>query len=92
VIELCLAGEPSAAAAGRPARVALFREAWIATDRAEAEAVWTPHAMKVHRLYFNVGVYRPEFEPWVSDVQDRADFSLGREVIEPLSTGSSSVR
>jgi len=75
-----LAGEyrAAAAAAGRPARVALFREAWIATDRDEAEAVWAPHAMKVHRLYFNVGVYHPEFEPWVADVQDRADFSLER--------------
>ena len=36
-------------------QVVLFREAWIGDD---AEAVWAPHAMKVHRLYYNVGVYR----------------------------------
>lgn len=37
-------------------RVVLFREAWIG-DPDE----WAPHAMKVHRLYFNVGVY-----PWLT--------------------------
>jgi len=68
----------AAGAAGRPARVALFREAWIAADRADAEATWAPHAMRVHRLYFNVGVYLPEFEPWVDEVRNREDFTLER--------------
>jgi alkanesulfonate monooxygenase SsuD/methylene tetrahydromethanopterin reductase-like flavin-dependent oxidoreductase (luciferase family) len=68
----------AAAAAGRASEVVLFREAWIAADREQAEAAWAPHAMKVHRLYYNVGVYRPEFEPWVGDVADRADFTLER--------------
>lgn len=68
----------AAGAAGRQARVALFREAWIAGSREEAEAVWAPHAMKVHRLYFNVGVYRPEYEPWVGEVTRREDFTLER--------------
>jgi alkanesulfonate monooxygenase SsuD/methylene tetrahydromethanopterin reductase-like flavin-dependent oxidoreductase (luciferase family) len=65
-----------AEAAGRPARTVLFREGWVASSREEAEAVWAPHAMKVHRLYFNVGVYLPEFEPWVSEVKTREDFTL----------------
>ena len=56
-------------------QVVLFREAWIGDD---AEAVWAPHAMKVHRLYYNVGVYRPEFEPWVDEVKAREDFTLDR--------------
>jgi alkanesulfonate monooxygenase SsuD/methylene tetrahydromethanopterin reductase-like flavin-dependent oxidoreductase (luciferase family) len=68
----------AAAAAGRASEVILFREAWIADSRAEAAAVWAPHAMKVHRLYYNVGVYRPEFEPWVSDVRGREGFTLDR--------------
>ncbi len=68
----------AALAAGRPGQVALFREAWIAADRAEAEQVWAPHAMKVHRLYFNVGVYRRQFEPWVEQIRSREDFTLER--------------
>ena len=67
-----------AATAGRPARVGLFREAWIGESREECEAVWAPHPMKVHRLYFNVGVYLEEFEPWVNDIQSRNDFTLER--------------
>lgn len=64
--------------AGRPARVALFREGWIAETRDEAERIWGPHPLKVHRLYFNVGVYLPEFEPWVDKIQGRDDLSLER--------------
>ena len=37
--------------------------------------MWLPHALAVHRLYFNVGVYLAEFEPWVSQVRSRADFT-----------------
>lgn len=61
---------------GRQARVGLFREAWIGDSAAECEQVWARHAMQVHRLYYNVGVYLEEFEPWVTQVQDRDDFTL----------------
>ncbi len=67
-----------ASAFGRPARIALFREAWIGDSRAECEERWAPHPMKVHRLYFNVGVYLEEFEPWVNDIHSRDDFTLER--------------
>lgn len=68
----------AAEAAGRRPRVALFREAWIGDSREECEQVWAPHAMAIHRLYYNVGVYRKVFEPWVEEVTDRADFTLDR--------------
>lgn len=68
----------AAAAHGRPARVGLFREAWIGDSRADCERVWAPHALAVHRLYYNVGVYLPRFEPWVDEVRDRASFTLDR--------------
>ncbi|MEE8601440.1 LLM class flavin-dependent oxidoreductase [Euzebya tangerina] len=61
---------------GTTPRVGLFREAWIADSAAECEAEWAPHAMQVHRLYYNVGVYLEEFEPWVTQVQSREDFTL----------------
>lgn len=63
---------------GRPSEVVLFREAWVGESKAECEAVWAPHALKVHRLYYNVGVYDPRFEPWVGDVRDRSAFTLER--------------
>jgi alkanesulfonate monooxygenase SsuD/methylene tetrahydromethanopterin reductase-like flavin-dependent oxidoreductase (luciferase family) len=68
----------NAAAAGRPARVGLFREAWIGESRQECEERWAPHPMRVHRLYYNVGVYVEEFEPWVNDIHSREDFTLER--------------
>lgn len=63
---------------GRPHRVALFREAWIGDDRQECERTWAPHALAVHRLYYNVGVYRRLYEPWVDEVAAREDFTLER--------------
>jgi alkanesulfonate monooxygenase SsuD/methylene tetrahydromethanopterin reductase-like flavin-dependent oxidoreductase (luciferase family) len=63
---------------GRPHRVALFREAWIGDDLAECERIWAPHALAVHRLYHNVGVYRRAYEPWVDEVAAREDFTLDR--------------
>ncbi len=53
--------------------MALFREAWIG----DVEA-WAPHAMKVHRLYYNVGTYLREFEPWIDEVHSREDFTFER--------------
>ena len=56
----------SALAHGKEPRIALFREAWIGETREECERVWGPHALAVHRLYYNVGVYHERFEPWVA--------------------------
>lgn len=68
----------AAEAAGRTPKVALFREGWVGESRAECERVWAPHALSVHRLYYNVGVYHRRFEPWVDEVRDRADFTVDR--------------
>jgi alkanesulfonate monooxygenase SsuD/methylene tetrahydromethanopterin reductase-like flavin-dependent oxidoreductase (luciferase family) len=68
----------AAADAGRPASVALFREAWVAETRDEAEELWAPHALAVHRLYYNVGTYHRELEPWVDEVRERRHFTLER--------------
>jgi alkanesulfonate monooxygenase SsuD/methylene tetrahydromethanopterin reductase-like flavin-dependent oxidoreductase (luciferase family) len=67
-----------AARAGRRVRIGMFRDGWIGDSRADCEERWLPHAMAVHRLYYHVGVYLPEFEPWVADVASRADFSAQR--------------
>jgi alkanesulfonate monooxygenase SsuD/methylene tetrahydromethanopterin reductase-like flavin-dependent oxidoreductase (luciferase family) len=68
----------AAASHGRSHRVALFREAWIGDSRQDCIETWAPHAMAIHRLYYNVGVYRRVFEPWIDEVADRADFTLDR--------------
>jgi alkanesulfonate monooxygenase SsuD/methylene tetrahydromethanopterin reductase-like flavin-dependent oxidoreductase (luciferase family) len=60
---------------GRTVGIGMFRDGWIGDSRASCEQDWLPYAMAVHRLYFNVGVYLPEFEPWVADVASRADFT-----------------
>lgn len=81
VARLAEAYRQAAAAHGRVSSVGLFREAWIGDSREECEQVWAPHAMAVHRLYYNVGVYLEEFEPWVGDVAAREDFTL--DVLAP---------
>lgn len=63
---------------GRTPRVGLFREAFIADSAEECRRVWGDHALAVHRLYYNVGVYRSVFEPWVDEVHDRRDFTYER--------------
>lgn len=63
---------------GSTPRVGLFREAFIGDSRDDCEKRWGDHALAVHRLYYNVGVYRSVFEPWVDEVRDRADFTFGR--------------
>lgn len=75
-----LAGKYRAAAerAGRAAQVALFREGWVGDSRADCERTWARHALAVHRLYYNVGVYDRRFEPWVDEVKERADFTLDK--------------
>ncbi len=62
--------------AGKPARIALFREAWIADSRSECERTWGPHALAVHRLYYKVGTYHRRYEPWVNEVRERDRFSF----------------
>jgi alkanesulfonate monooxygenase SsuD/methylene tetrahydromethanopterin reductase-like flavin-dependent oxidoreductase (luciferase family) len=75
-----LAGRYRAAAvgAGRTPKIALFREGWVGASRAECERVWAPHALAVHRLYYNVGVYDKRFEPWVDEVKERSSFTLDK--------------
>jgi len=72
-----LAGAGAVRGRGGRAGVAigLFRDGWIGDSRAACEKLWLPHALAVHRLYFNVGVYRAEFEPWVGQVRSRAEFT-----------------
>jgi alkanesulfonate monooxygenase SsuD/methylene tetrahydromethanopterin reductase-like flavin-dependent oxidoreductase (luciferase family) len=64
--------------AGKVPRVGMFREAWIGDSVEECEQVWAPHALAVHRLYYNVGVYRKKFEPWVDEVREREAFTIDR--------------
>lgn len=59
-------------------RVGLFREAFIADSLEECRREWEAHVLAVHRLYYNVGVYRSVFEPWVDQVRDRRDFTFER--------------
>ncbi len=42
----------SAREAGRPAEVIQMRDAWVATTRAEADAVYGPHVMTAYRYYW----------------------------------------
>jgi alkanesulfonate monooxygenase SsuD/methylene tetrahydromethanopterin reductase-like flavin-dependent oxidoreductase (luciferase family) len=72
-----LAGQvrAAAAAAGRTIQTGMFRDGWIGDSRDACEKEWLPHAMAVHRLYFNVGAYLPQFEPWIRQVTSRADFT-----------------
>jgi alkanesulfonate monooxygenase SsuD/methylene tetrahydromethanopterin reductase-like flavin-dependent oxidoreductase (luciferase family) len=77
-------------AAGRTARIGLFRECWIGDSRAECERVWGAHALAVHRLYYNVGTYHREFEPWVDEARDRARFTFALLARERFLFGSGS--
>lgn len=63
---------------GSTPRVGLFREAFIGDSLDDCEKRWGEHAVAVHRLYYNVGVYRSVFEPWVDDVRNRSDFTFER--------------
>ncbi|MGH7389866.1 MAG: LLM class flavin-dependent oxidoreductase [Candidatus Rokuibacteriota bacterium] len=42
----------AARAAGRPAQVVQMRDAWVATTRAEVDAVYGPHVMTAYRYYW----------------------------------------
>ncbi|MGE5156333.1 MAG: LLM class flavin-dependent oxidoreductase [Betaproteobacteria bacterium] len=78
VAQLAARYRAAAERAGRPSAVTLFREGWVGDSRADCEKRWAPHALAVHRLYYNVGAYNKKFEPWVDEVKARADFTLDR--------------
>jgi alkanesulfonate monooxygenase SsuD/methylene tetrahydromethanopterin reductase-like flavin-dependent oxidoreductase (luciferase family) len=67
-----------AQAHGKAPRIGIFREAWIGDSREECERMWASYPLQVHRLYYNVGVYKRRFEPWVDEVKERDDFTLDR--------------
>ncbi|MFV0463924.1 MAG: LLM class flavin-dependent oxidoreductase [Nostocoides sp.] len=90
VAQLAAKYRAAAERAGRPAKVALFREGWVDDSRAACERRWAPHALAVHRLYYNVGVYNRKFEPWVDEVKDRENFTLDRLAPGRFLFGSSS--
>lgn len=81
VAQLARRVRSAAQAAGRRVVIGMFRDGWIGDSRAACEKGWLPHALAVHRLYFNVGVYLAEFEPWVGQVRSRADFTA--ELVAP---------
>ncbi len=56
--------------AGRPARVILMRDAWVAETRAEAEAVYGPEVMAAYRYYWQNRL--AEFR----DIPEGTEFSL----------------
>ena len=68
----------AAAEAGRVPSIVLFRDGWIDDSVDACRRRWAPHALAVHRLYFNLGTYHRWLEPWVDDVTSRADFTFER--------------
>jgi len=44
--------ETAAREAGRPSRVVMMRDAWVAATRAEADAVYGPHVMTAYKYYW----------------------------------------
>src|SRR5213078_4200117 len=57
--------------AGRPAHVVQMRDAWVASTRAEAEAVYGPHVMTAYKYYWDnrLSEFRtlPEGTPFTLD-------------------------
>ena len=51
-LALVSAYKDAARTAGRPARVVLMRDAWVAKTRAEADAVYGPEVMAAYRYYW----------------------------------------
>jgi len=67
--------------AGRPARVVLMRDAWVATTRAEAEAVYGPEVMAAYRYYWQHRL--AEFR----DIPADTEFTLGNLAPDRLILG-----
>jgi probable F420-dependent oxidoreductase len=59
----------AARAAGRPATVVQMRDAWVATTRREADAVYGPHVMTAYRYY------------WENRLAEFKDMAAGSEFI-----------
>jgi len=57
----------AARAAGRPATVVQMRDAWVATTRGEADAVYGPHVMTAYRYYWENRL--AEFKDMSADAQ-----------------------
>jgi alkanesulfonate monooxygenase SsuD/methylene tetrahydromethanopterin reductase-like flavin-dependent oxidoreductase (luciferase family) len=51
------------AAAGRPARICLMREAWVAPTRRDLETEWLERALAFHRYYWETGTKGDESDP-----------------------------
>jgi probable F420-dependent oxidoreductase len=51
-LELVTMYKDAARQAGRPARVVMMRDAWVARTRAEADAVYGPEVMAAYRYYW----------------------------------------
>ena len=66
------------AIANKVPHIGLFREAWIGDSKSDCIKNWGKHALAIHRLYYTVGTYRKEFEPWVNEVKNREDFTFER--------------
>ena len=60
----------AAVQAGRQPQVVLMRDAWVATSRAEAEAIYGPEVMAAYRYYWENGL--AEFR----DIGSEAEFTL----------------
>jgi alkanesulfonate monooxygenase SsuD/methylene tetrahydromethanopterin reductase-like flavin-dependent oxidoreductase (luciferase family) len=52
-VRLADAYKDAAREAGRPAQVVAMRDAWVASSRAEAEAVYGPHVMTAYKYYWD---------------------------------------
>jgi probable F420-dependent oxidoreductase len=67
--------------AGRPARIVLMRDAWVAETRAEAEAVYGPEVMAAYRYYWQNRL--AEFR----NIPDGTEFSLANLAPDRLIVG-----
>jgi len=61
---------------GTAPAVGMFREAWIGNECESATAEWSDAVVGVHRLYYNVGAYRPQFEPWAARPLSRSELNF----------------
>jgi len=69
-LELVTMYKDAARQAGRPSRVVMMRDAWVANTRAEADAVYGPEVMAAYRYYWQHRL--AEFR----DIPPDAEFSL----------------
>jgi probable F420-dependent oxidoreductase len=70
----------SAAQAGRPARVWLQRDCWVAGSDDEVRTDWAPRLVEDWRFYFRLGLFssgrfNPAAEAWIREVRSPEDLS-----------------